>query len=868
MAWTILLPPTVLIFMTFLALIRRAACQIAIGLFCVSPVFLSAVSHKEFKPLHINCGGGNITDKKNGIIWIADKDFIVKGKKYRFNTKLETDHVEGAPPADVYESVRRANVTYRFRKLKDGMYRLRMHFVDGKKLAKRSMDFYVDGAHLVQNLSVREAAGGVNRAYVFEAVVEVKGGKGMEIRGTRGHGDDVFISALEILAAPPGSVATRPVDTSPHAPADLARELRSFSGGDVRLVWSRTDVEDDFYVSLSESQLLAYDTADGKGERVVLQGGSYALPTLTVDGQRVVFTDQRQKKCFVVGFDGTGLREIAEGYASDVWRDPQTGRDWVYVRTGWRNPKAPIMRYDLNNPGEHEAVWSQSATGQPQISYFQLSGDGRLAADGFPWPQCGLADLKSGDFNITAKGCWPGVAPDESHRSFVFTGQHTSIQFFDEPGSSPRLVNLATVPGWTGRKIYHPRWTNDVRYITATAPQWMPETELYLGRFDPGFTRIESWFRITYNNISDFFGDAWFANASLQKPGSPPSPSPSAPVVASAPTDSHVPGLVFLWENERGKNVILDLQGHVIRRWAARYDGETRPNRWYGADIRQGSVVPDDDAASVIAAALQKTGQFSLSVDVSPFLTAPKQRSVIAFLGSEDGKFGLMLEQDERGFAVRWSMDATAPPAKLELGGAGSGEPKQLVVTYSDGTLKGYSNGVEQASAKVSANLSQWNPVVLLYGNTPNGGAAWSGSLENARVYDREMASSEVQTMHTQSAAKWKSRQPTQRVVVEAELLQASEPDDPVTIAPYVRSLGENVYRVTKVVSGELADKEIVALQWVILGGLVLPSAEREEGKTYTLILEPSEAHPQLAGEHRSTDIFEPEMPVFYDVGS
>ncbi|RBP47918.1 malectin (di-glucose binding ER protein) [Roseimicrobium gellanilyticum] len=837
----------------------------------MAPVFLGAATMKEFKPLHINCGGGNITDKKNGIVWISDKGYIVKGKKYRFNTEPETKNVPGAPPADVYESVRRANVTYRFRKLDDGMYKLRMHFMDGKKVAKRSMDFYVDGAHLVQNLSVREAAGGVNRAYVFEAIVEVKGGKGMEIRGTRGHGDDVFISALEILPAPVGSVATRPADTSPHSPADMAQQLREFAGGHVRLVWSRTEVEEDFYVALNDSQLMGYDTEDGKGERIILQGsGSYAMPTLTPDGKGVVFTDQRQHKCFVIGFDGTGLREIAPGYASDVWQDPATGRTWVYVRTGWRDPKSPMVRYDLKDPSQHEEVWSKSATGQPQISYFQLSGDGRLAADGFPWPQCGVADLKSGDFNITAKGCWPGVAPDDSHRSFVFTGQHTSIQFFDEPGSNARLVNLATVPGWIGRKLYHPRWTNDVHYITATAPQWMPETELYLGRFDSNFTRIDNWFRITYNNTSDFFGDAWFENASMHKPqpGIPQVTPPPAPVVTvAAPAQAQVPGLVFLWENERAKNAILDDQGNIIRRWTAKYEGGTRPNRWFGADLRNGSLVPDEDAASVIAQGIQKSGQFTLSVDVSHFLSAPKEHSIIAFLGSADGKSGLMLEHDEQGFGVRMSIDSSAP-TRLSLGQGREGEHHQLVVAYSDGKLVGYDNGVEKASTKVAANVSRWNPGVLLFGRAPGGASPWTGSLENARVYDRGLTLAEVQTKYGQAANLWKSRQQAQRVVVEAELLQASEPDDPVTIAPYMRSLGENVYRVTKVVSGELEAKEIVALQWVILGGKVLPSAEREEGKTYTLVLEPADVHPQLAGEHRSSDIFEPEMPVFYDVGS
>lgn len=844
---------------------KSLLCRVLTGLMILGmgEAVLKAATPKEFKPLYINCGGGDITDRKNGIIWQADKPFIVKGRKYSFGAKLKTEQVEGAPPVEVYRSVRRANVTYKFPKLGNGIYKLRMHFVDGKQLAQRSMDFWVEGAHLIQNLSVREAAGGVNRAYVFEAIVEVRDGNGLEIRGTRGHGDDVFISALEILPAPQGSVVTRPVDSSPNAPATLARDLRAFAGGPVRLVWTRTDMEEDFYLAGPHGTLMGYDTEDGKGERVILPTtASYALPILSPDGQSVVFTDQEKRKCFVVGFNGSGLREIAPGYASDVWQDPKTGRVWVYVRTGWRTPKATIERYDLKDPSKHEVVWTQSAIGQPQISYFQLSGDGRLAADGFPWPQCGLANLAAGDFSIMAKGCWPSVAPDESHRSFIFTGQHTSIQFFDEPSAEARLVNLATVPGWIGRKLYHPRWTNDVRYITATAPQWMPETELYLGKFDERFGRIEGWFRITYNETSDFFGDAWFSNA--RPPASDNAPAIPTPMVVGVSGHQEL-GLVFVWENERAKNAILDAQGHVLRRWTARYEGETRPNRWFGADIRRGTLRPDEEAADAIAAAMERTQAFTMSLDISQYVEWAGDTAVIAYLGSEDGKSHLMLEQGKSGFRVRMEL-TPGQETVLPMGDSAPTEARQLVLTYADHKLTGFSNGREVSSLEVKQDWGKWKPAVLLFGNTPDGTAPWSGAVENARVYDQALPLAKVQEMHRESAAAWEKRTSAARTVVEAELLQASEPDDPETIAPYVRSLGENVYRVKRVISGELAEKEIVVLQWVILGGKILPSAEREEGKVYQLTLEAADAHPQLSGEHRSTDIFEPEMGVFYDV--
>ncbi len=67
------------------------------------------------------------------------------------------------------------------------------------------------------------------------------------------------------------------------------------------------------------------------------------------------------------------------------------------------------------------------------------------------------------------KGCWPSVAPDASGRYFYLIGKHTGIEFFDSQEAASRSVNLATIPGWPGRKLYHPRWTNDVCFITLSA---------------------------------------------------------------------------------------------------------------------------------------------------------------------------------------------------------------------------------------------------------------------------------------------------------------------------------------------------------------------------------------------------------------
>jgi len=819
--------------------------------------------------LRINCGGGDRTDPATGIVWKSDMGYAKKGKKYRFEEKPIVASFEGPAPRDVYQTVRRSKVLYQFKEVPDGIYKVRLHFMDGTKHHNRSMDFWVDGAPVIQNLNIKEFSYGKARAMVFEEIVEVKGGDGMEIKGSRGRGDDVFVSAIEVLAAPPGATPTKILDAAEEKPSDLAGELRKFAGGPVRLVWSRTDMEEDFYIK-GNSLLYGVDSEDGGSERLILpESRSYSMPLLTPDGQKIIFTDQRQSRCYEVGFDGKNLRELVPGFASDVWMDPQTGRTWLYVRTGWRDVNAPVVRYDLNDLSVQETVWKQSASGCTQVPWFSLSGDGKFAADGFPWPQCGLADLQDGDFKFMGKGCWPGVAPDDSHKYFYFVGKHTDIDFFDAGAAKPRTIRLSTIPGWSGRKVYHPRWTNHVRYITTTAPQWMPETELYLGRFDESYGKIEDWFRVTYNETADYYGDAWFASAAPRRvaPGATaPAPTPGPP--AAVPTVSQsIPGLVFVWENERAKNATVDDHGKVRRVWSVRYDGQTRPNRWYGADIRNGGILPPEDTAETVAGTLARSHAIALSVDVTDSYMDAAADGVIAFLGDDQDHAVLTLEQ--KGSAVSATMHAASGESiTASFGEAVAGKPLQLVVTYGGGILKTWTNGREAASVNVQADPATWNPVSLTFGRTPQGKRLWKGSLENLRVYDRALTAEEITRLYQASDSEWKAREPLPQTIVEAELIQASEPADPETIAPYTRSLAENLYKVKKVVSGEMKEESIVVLQWVILGGKPLESADRKEGQVYRLVLEPADEHSQLSGEHRSTDLLDVTSSIYYDMGS
>ena len=88
----------------------------------------------------------------------------------------------------------------------------------------------------------------------------------------------------------------------------------------------------------------------------------------------------------------------------------------------------------------------------------------------------------------------------------------------------------------------------------------------------------------------------------------------------------------------------------------------------------------------------------------------------------------------------------------------------------------------------------------------------------------------------------------------------------PQDIAPYRRALLVNGYEVLRVVSGSYRQKKLMAAHWVIEEGKVLPEAVREKGKTYRLVLERYDDHPELEGERLIMDSDDFKLLLFYEI--
>jgi hypothetical protein len=104
------------------------------------------------------------------------------------------------------------------------------------------------------------------------------------------------------------------------------------------------------------------------------------------------------------------------------------------------------------------------------------------------------------------------------------------------------------------------------------------------------------------------------------------------------------------------------------------------------------------------------------------------------------------------------------------------------------------------------------------------------------------------------------------RVVVEARLTDPSVIPTPQNIAPYRRALLVNGYEVVRVISGSYRQKKIMAAHWVIEDGRVLGDAKREKGKTYRMVMERFDDHPELEGERLIMDSDEFKLLLYYEL--
>lgn len=294
----------------------------------------------------------------------------------------------------------------------------------------------------------------------------------------------ILIATLSLLFSFPHSLS-----------ADLSSDLEQVTGNRTKIVFARCVAGD------GNSDLVTPDYSLGGFDSYrneffeVVSGPRYcANPIITPDGNAVLFSDLGKKRVNIVSWAGTDARMFVSGYALSVQRDTATKTDWVYVSdSAYGNS---ITRYNLTDTSQHETIWDKT-----RVSIrFTVSADGRFAGGEFPWPVAGEISIKDNEFKMFGSGCNTAIAPDNSYRLFHMEATHRSIWMYD---SNAKVINQLLFDAVTGEgnSAWIPRWSNDVRFFTLTAPcQPYPKThkdDIYFGCFSESCDSITQWIRIT-----------------------------------------------------------------------------------------------------------------------------------------------------------------------------------------------------------------------------------------------------------------------------------------------------------------------------------------------------------------------------------
>ena len=665
--------------------------------------------------------------------------------------------------------------------------------------------------------------------------------------------------------------------------AAVVDPLEQFTGTHTRAVWIQEQgTGADTYGFGRNLKLMGYDSRDGKKERSLLaETGNFYKPILTPDGKKVVVSNRLRHEIYLVDFNKGKKKSLGQGVAVDVWQDPASGKTWVYALVG-NGPENkyfsthPLVRFPLNKPKKREMVWNKTHL---SWSNFDLSRDGKFAGGLFPWPHAGILLFEQDTWKQYGKGCWTALSPDNSAILWVFDGLHRNLNFVNPFTAQFWTTNINKAPGIGGFEVYHPRWTNHVRYLTMTGPYVEGEggnkitgggqkVEVYIGRFSPDLKSVEGWLQITHNNRADFYPDVWLANGgesnfAMAQAGTIP--------VAGADHDMEWPTnrrqLVFLWQDVLAENKLADDSLLGFSQFRITPKQRARFNRFLEMDLNRSGFVADWPAEKALPV-MQKKGDAGLEFLFTPAATTPKDDGPVLRVLGKGGTAYLALYQKGKDMILQIAGTGT-PPGRVELANVlQQYRPVHLFINLQGKQIKVYTNGrLSKEIALDASPLASWKDARLLFGRTEGAGPGLNGALSHVALYAGSTTDQDIARTAQLVTGALEARQDVQPIRFDGELIEVSKVPAPGDLGAYRRALVVNRYRVAKPVQGTYSEKEILVAQWAVLDRDVLPETkEFTVGRTAKLNVEKFDQHPELEGERLMMDMFDPDLELYYQV--
>lgn len=657
----------------------------------------------------------------------------------------------------------------------------------------------------------------------------------------------------------------------------VKKQLLDLTGGRrVKVVWShRTNSRWDPLNPFRDSTdvISIFDSDEGVARKLPISGGT---PRLTPDGARVLAMDEcvnRTERMLVMcDTDGRNERVLSIGpdnFLLSIWRDPKTGRDWVYVNgcasQGSESPK--VFRFPIDKPEARELVWDRTTSD----IYFMLSADGTRASFAtkpghmgqltlVPNATGGIDQDKS-TFLELGGGCHPGISPDNSYRNFQLIGTHQQMKMWDADGTHERLITINDMPGMNNERVVGPRWSTDPRFFTLKGPE-EGKPNIWMGRFDEKFTKVEAWVKVSSDD-SSVRSHAWVepgkATSNADTSATPDAPAAAPPPLSSARW-APAEGAAFAIRNANigSKAIAYDANGRELLALDLRQRGRALHGRHFEWLCDGGSFLAAQ-GGEWLGAQVRKAGAFSIEATLDPRSLGGAGPAVAWSFGTDKETLAAIAQ-----LGKRWVMQFKGGE-EIGLFARDTDAPFHLVLSVGNGSWQAYVDGKAAGNGTVKGNPADWGAGKVALGALPSGQETWRGRIQGVAVYARVLTPQDVAKQAAAMKAELDVCQPIKPLKFNGTLVRQAQTSELKDILPYTRSLTMAEYRVDKVLDGEWKQPTILVLHWAILDSVRLPLAERRPGEKVELSVEPLEGHPQLE-PHRRDELPDADLDasVFY----
>jgi len=674
---------------------------------------------------------------------------------------------------------------------------------------------------------------------------------------------------------------------SSFASADID-PLEKYTGTHTRVVWIQEQGSGaDTFGFGKNFKLMGYDSRDGKKERYLLpETENFYKPILTPDGKKVVVSSRSRHQIFLVDFKKGKRKSLGKGVAVDVWQDPSTGKVWVYALAG-KGPESkylttrPLIRFPLNKPEKRELIWNKTHL---SWSNFDLSRDGKFAGGLFPWPDAGILIFEEKTWKRYGKGCWTALSPDNSAILWIFDGLHRNLNFVDPSTAESWTTNINNAPGIDGFEVYHPRWSNHVQYLTMTGPYVEGEggnkikggggkVEIYVGKFSEDLKSVESWFQVSHNDRADFYPDVWLANGSRSKFQASLTAKETKLVANSDQATDWPAGreqLIFVWQDVLAENQLADSSPLGFNQLKVTPGQRARFNRFLEMDFNGAGFTASWPADKALAA-IKKNKGFGIEFLFTPAAISAASDGPVVRLRDRKGRDFFRLSQKGNDLNLEVSTGKKSS-VRYELAAIlKKYRPEHLFFSFQERKLKVYVNGRLLKDESFSKDpFSAWTDGELVFGRVEKAGSGVYGALSHVALYDTVPTEQMIMKNSHLVTGALEARPDIDTIRFKGKLIEPSSVPSPDSLGAYRRALVVNRYQIIGQSSkGNYKEKEILVAQWAVLDRTLLPETKGfTVGATVDMRVEKFDQHPELEGERLMMDMFDPDLELYYQVGS